>query len=164
MRRSELRVIPRHPGSRPGPRKPVSFRPHERHLSGGPAGHGNRAGRKSGAKMNRHCLATMANPIGDCSPRSFLCALSNPSCHSRCVRDGLEPIRVLLHVRTDRRGLRSDWSAAKRDRLSENRGAFHRGNRMPEGIAPCDTRQDLPATQPDYGFAVKSARAFVSEG
>jgi hypothetical protein len=47
MRHSELRAFPRRSASRAEPRRPESLRPHERHLSSGPAGHGMRAGRKS---------------------------------------------------------------------------------------------------------------------
>jgi hypothetical protein len=50
MRRSELRVIPRHSPSRGKPQRPESLCPRERHRSSGPAGHGKRAGRKSRAK------------------------------------------------------------------------------------------------------------------
>jgi len=54
--------IPRHPDSKSGPRRPVSLHPRERHLSSGPVGHGKRAGRKSGAKVNRLSLAGKTDP------------------------------------------------------------------------------------------------------
>jgi len=62
MRRSELRVIPRHSPSRGKPRSPERLHPHERHCSSGPAGHGKRAGRKSRAKVNAHDLAMVRDP------------------------------------------------------------------------------------------------------
>jgi len=78
MRRSELRVIPRHPDSRSGPRRPVSLHPHVRHLSSGPVGHGKRAGRKSGAKANRISLAGNTDPGEACASRSLLDCSSEP--------------------------------------------------------------------------------------
>jgi len=140
--------IPRHPGSRPGPRRPVSLHPRERHLSSGPAGHGKHAGRKSGAKVNRTSLAGRADP-GRLAPRGpSSIALSNPSCHWRCVRDGMEA-RSRACTRPHHPPRPSFRSCSREgSRLSENRGAFHRGNRMTEGIAPWDIRQVLPATRP----------------
>jgi hypothetical protein len=128
--------IPRHPGSRPGPRRPVSLHPHERHLSGGPAGHGKRAGRKSGAKVNRISLARKTDPgkLTLRGPSSI--ALPNPSCHWRCVRDGMEA-RSRACTRPHHPPRLSFRSCSREgSRHSENRGAFHRGNRMTEGITP----------------------------
>jgi hypothetical protein len=64
--------IPRHSDSRSKPRRPVSLHPRERHLSSGPVGHGKRAGRKSGAKVNRSPLAGQADPDEACASRSLL--------------------------------------------------------------------------------------------
>jgi hypothetical protein len=144
--------IPRHPGSRPGPRRPVSLHPRERHLSSGPAGHGKRAGRKSGAKVNRISLARKTDPgkLTLRGPSSI--ALSNPSCHWRCVRDGMEA-RSRACTRPHHPPRLSFRSFSREgSRHSESRGAFHRGNRMTEGIAPWDIRQVLLATRPKFRF------------
>jgi len=156
--------IPRHPGSRPGPRRPVSLHPRERHLSSGPAGHGKRAGRKSGAKVNRISLARKTDPgkLTLRGPSSI--ALSNPSCHWRCVRDGMEA-RSRACTRPHHPPRLSFRSFSREgSRHSESRGAFHRGNRMTEGIAPWDIRQVLLITRPSFGFAVKRGRAFSTGG
>jgi len=128
--------IPRHPGSRPGPRRPVSLHPRERHLSSGPAGHGKHAGRKSGAKVNRISLARKTDPekLALRGPSSI--ALSNPSCHWRCVRDGMEA-RSRACTRPHHPPRPSFRSCSREgSRHSESRGAFRRGNRMTEGITP----------------------------
>jgi hypothetical protein len=76
MRRSELRVFPDTRPREPDPEGPLSLHPHQRHLSGGPAGHGKRAGRKSGAKVNRISLARKTDPGEAYASRSLLdCSL-----------------------------------------------------------------------------------------
>lgn len=76
MRRSELRVIPDTRTRDPDPEGPLSLHPHRRHLSGGLAGHGKRAGRKSGAKVNRISLARKTDPGEAYASRSLLdCSL-----------------------------------------------------------------------------------------
>jgi hypothetical protein len=60
---------------------------------------------------------------------------------------------VLVHFRIAGLGIRSDCRPAKGDAFPNTSGAFHRWNRMAEGIAPYDllglaTRQDLLRTPP----------------
>jgi hypothetical protein len=60
---------------------------------------------------------------------------------------------VLVHVRIASLGIRSDCRPAKGSAFPNTSGAFHRWNRMAEGIAPWTflglaTRQDLLVTQP----------------
>lgn len=50
---------------------------------------------------------------------------------------------MLVHVRIASQGIRSDCIPAKGCAFPNTSGAFHRWNRMAEGIAPWATRQDL---------------------
>jgi len=108
------------------PQSGQALRPFERHLSGGPEGHGKRVGRKSWAKANVHALASAVDPsrLAPRGPSSL--ALSSASCRLRCVRDGME-----AHSRActrPHRWPRPSFRLRSREgaRLSEDRGAFHR--------------------------------------
>jgi hypothetical protein len=132
--------IPRHPDSRSGPRKPVSFRPPERHLSSGPERHGKRAGRRNGAKVNRR-------PSRDERTRRSLrfvvpprLLLRTPPVTDDACETGWRPVRVLLHVRIARRGLRSDRSPAKDHAIPKTEGPFTVGIEHWKGSLPeCST-------------------------
>lgn len=138
MRHSELRVIvPRQPDSRSGPPRPVSLGPHTRHCSSGHAGHGNRAGRKSGAKVNRDALAGAADPIRslrfEVPPR--LLSRTPPVTRDAC-KTGWKPVCVLVHVRITRRGLRSDRPPAKVVAFPKTEGLFTGGIGCRKGSLP----------------------------
>ena len=74
---------------------------------------------------------------------------------------GWKPVRVLVHVRIASQGIRSDCCPAKGCAFPNTSGAFHRWNRMAEGIAPWTTRQDLFVTRPCFRFCnVERPRLF----
>ena len=155
MRRSELRVIPRHSPSRGKPQKPESLCPHERHCSSGPAGHGIRAGRKSRAKgkLAENDLAIAREPYGACAPRSFLLTPSSTFCHRRCVRDGM--VARSRACTRPHRWPRHSFRLPPREgqRLSEHLGCFsplepNGGRDRSLDLLGLATRQDLLVTQP----------------
>lgn len=153
MRRSELRVIPRHSPSRGKPRSPERLRPHERHCSSGPAGHGKRAGRKSRAKGERGVILR-SRPTRHGLRRVVLPqTLSSTFCHRRCVRDGMEA-RSRACTRPHRQP-RHSFRLPPREgrRLSEHLGCFsplepNGGRDRSLDLLGLATRQDLLVTQP----------------
>jgi hypothetical protein len=71
---------------------------------------------------------------------------------------------VLLHVCIDRRGLRSDWLPAKETAFPKTEGPFTVGIECRKGLLPETPDRTSPLRNRDSGLAVKSARAFFSEG
>jgi len=132
--------LPRRPGSRPGPRRPVSLRPRDRHLSSGATGHGKHAGRRNGAKVNRP-------PSRDERTRRSLrlvvpprLLLRTPPVTDDACETGWRPVRVLVHVRIARRGLRSDRRPAKDSAIPNAEGPFTVGIEHWKGSLPeCST-------------------------
>jgi len=138
--------ILRRSASRAEPQEPESSCPRKRHLSSGPAGHEKRAGRKNGAEGKRHVLSRART-----NRRSLrfevppLCSFEPLlSSAMRARWDGI-PFACLYtsaswttptRFRAPKIRLSFRLLSREGEHLSENRGAFHRGNRMTEGIAP----------------------------
>lgn len=126
--------ILRRSASRAEPQEPESSCPCKRHRSSGPAGHEKRAGRKNGAKVNVTRSRERARTVEACASRSLLFALSSPSCHPRCVRDGMEShSRACTHPHRGpprrafarrRLGFRSDCSPAKENTFPKTEVLF----------------------------------------
>lgn len=74
------------------------------------------------------------------------------------------PVRVLVHFRIVCRGLRSDRAPAKVHAIPKTEGLFTVGIECRKGSLPETLDRTSPVRNRDYGFATKSARAFVSEG
>jgi len=120
----------------PNPKSPRALAPASDTFQVGPQDMRNAQVERAEQKVNVACSRERARPIEACASRSLLFALSSPSCHPRCVRDGMES--QSRACTRPHRGPRLSFRLLSREgeRLSENRGAFHRGNRMTEGIAP----------------------------
>ena len=132
--------LPRHPGSRPGPRRPVSLHPRDRHFSSGAAGHGKRADRRNGAKVNRPPSRDRRTHQGlrPVVPPRLL--LRTPPVTGDACETGWMPVRVLVHVRIARRGLRSDRNPAKDHAIPKTEGPFTVGIGHWKGSLPkCST-------------------------
>jgi len=71
-----------------------------------------------------------------CAVWSFLDLFRAPFVTSDACETGWRPVRVLVHVRIVGLGIRSDCRPAKGSAFPNTSGAFHRWNRMAEGIAP----------------------------
>jgi len=98
-------------------------------------------------------LAGCADPLGLAPRGPSSIAPPNPSCHRRCVRDGMEA-RSRAGTRPHHPPRPSFRSPSREGlRHSEDRGAFHRGNRATEGIAPWMLDRPSPLRSRDSGFA-----------
>ena len=134
--RSELRAIPRHPGSRPRPLQPKPepprATPFERARRTWDARRPNEPERRRGRLLPLRAAA----PSQACAWRSLLDARSSPSCRRLRVRDGM--VARSRAVTRPRCRPRPPFrlAPAKVACFPVDRGAFHRGNRVTEGIAP----------------------------
>jgi hypothetical protein len=153
--------VPRHPGSRPGPRRPESLRPRERHLSSGPAGHGKRADRKSGAKANDRSLAGAPDPrsLRPEVPSHWL--LRAPPVTGDACETGWRPVRVLLHVRIVGLGLRSDCAPAKGRAIPKTEVLSTAGIEWRKGSLPGPPDRTSSLRDRDSGFAAKTPAPFL---
>jgi hypothetical protein len=148
MRRSELRVIPRRLASRAKPESPRALLPRATPFKWARRTWETRRP-KERSKSKRGVILRCAPDPTRLAPCGLFSWLSRaPFVASDACETGWRPVRVLVHVRIVSQGIRSDCRPAKGSAFPNTSGAFHRWNRMAEGIAPWTTRQDLLDTRP----------------